>query len=121
MITFWIFAAALVVIALAIILPALLKPAHKQVTVDRREQNIQIARESLRNLDNEFRRGTLDQAEYDQARAELEVSLHEDVTSGSEESFRPQKKPAFLTALLVTAVVSGGTLYIYQYLETRTQ
>ena len=116
MITFWILAAALVVIALVIILPALLRPAREQNSVDRREQNIQIARESLHNLDNEFRRGSLNQEEYDQARAELEISLHEDVATGVEESSRPQKKPAFLSALLITAVLSGGTFYLYQYL-----
>lgn len=116
MTTFWILAAALVIIALAIVLPALLKPAREQHSVDRREQNIRIAREALRDLENEFQRGTLDQEDYDQARTELEAGLFDDVATGAEESSRAQKHPAYVSALIVTAVLAGGSYYLYQYL-----
>lgn len=116
MITFWILAAALIVISLALILPVLLKTVGRSSDIDRRQQNIQIAKESLQNLETELQRGSLSEEDYQKAKTEVEMGLHEDVQIEASEITREQKKPALLTALLVAITVPVGSVLLYQHL-----
>lgn len=74
---FWIISAILTVIALAFILPALLKRTYSQDAT--REQNISIAREQLAELELRFEQGDIDKESYQSSKDELELALYNDL------------------------------------------
>ena len=110
---FWLIAAALILIALILILPTLIRSNKAEPAVDRRQQNILIAREKLADLEAEFQRGSLDRQDYEQMKGELEQGLFDDVSESSSAS-AGQKKPAWLSAALLTLAVPLATVLIYQ-------
>ena len=80
MIVFWLVAALLGTAALFFVLRPLLK-AHKPPVVSRREANIAIYKDQLRELEADFAGGTLSQADYERSKLELESRLLEDVAA----------------------------------------
>jgi len=78
MITFWVLAAVLIVIALVFLLRPL-RLDSKVSDIDRAAQNVEIARERLSELKVEFEDGLISQEEYEQTQQELELSLLNDV------------------------------------------
>lgn len=73
--SFWIIAAGLLVLALILlILPILRQPADDQAN-DRKQQNINIAREKKTQLDKQHEQGEMSQAEYDSNLQDLETAL----------------------------------------------
>ena len=78
MITFWIFAIAMVVVALVFILRPLLLELNKN-DVDRVAQNVAITKERLNELKLELEQDTITQAEYEQTKEELEQALLNDI------------------------------------------
>jgi cytochrome c-type biogenesis protein CcmH len=72
---FWIVAAALLVLALAILLIPLLRGSHAQVTDQRQQQNIQIGREKKQLLDAQLAEGEIDQAAFDAAYLDIQTAL----------------------------------------------
>ncbi len=119
-IVFWIFALLLLLVALAFILPPLLrKPTD--VVDDRRDQNIRITREQLAELEAEYQQGGMDEDSYKVAKEELEDALYNDLedaedTSTDAAAQRYSKLPAILVALLIPAIAVG--LYL-KYGEPR--
>ena len=84
MITFWILAGGLVLLVMAILaVPLLRGEAAASDAARQREQNIAIARERLAELRKAHEAGELDDAAFEEARAELEIELLED--AGEEE------------------------------------
>ena len=70
---FWIFAIALTALALALVLPAVLRRAPQlHHTVDARRANLAILRDQLRELDTELTAGRINIDQQAQARAEIE-------------------------------------------------
>jgi cytochrome c-type biogenesis protein CcmH len=82
---FWIIAALMILAALALLAPALLRRGPVSGT-DRDAQNVRIARERLQELDVEFGRGVISQTDYDKARQELEQALLVDVEAHAPEA-----------------------------------
>lgn len=76
MIAFWLLAAVLAAAVLALVLRPLLR--DRRAGVSRRDANIAVYRDQLRELDADLASGTLAQADYDRARRELEQRLLED-------------------------------------------
>ena len=78
---FWILAAVLIALGVVLLAPSLLRGARDDGSrTDRREQNIAIARDRLRELDAEHARGEMGEAEWQQARQELELALASDLS-----------------------------------------
>ncbi len=75
---FWIILAAMILLALAMTIPVLLRP-HKVADLDRDRQNVVIARERLAELEQERDEGDLTAEEFEQARLELEQTLLQDL------------------------------------------
>ena len=73
--SFWIAAAALLALALLLLLLPLLRAAGAQVDDQRREQNIQIAREKKAQLEAQLAAGEIDQAGFDSAYLDLQNAL----------------------------------------------
>ena len=117
MITFWILAVAMIVVALVFLLRPL-RSDYKQQDIDRTAQNVQIAKERLNELKLEFEQGDINQTEYEQSQQELEQSLLNDVEQvPSENIIRTNAQPYNRIAQLVL-IISVPVLAIgfYAYL-----
>lgn len=114
--TFWIFSALLILVALAFLLPPLLRKST-DIMDDRRDQNINITKHQLEELETEFNEGGLEEETYLQAKAELEDTLYsdlkneEDVTQSVKSEMSP-KLPVIIVALLIPAVSFGMYLKV---------
>jgi cytochrome c-type biogenesis protein CcmH len=98
---FWLVGAALVAVALGFLLKPLLWQRSKSA-VSRRDANVSIYRDQLRELDADLAGGTLAQADYDRTRREIEARVLEDATAA------PQAAPARTSRVL--ALVLGIAL-----------
>jgi cytochrome c-type biogenesis protein CcmH len=107
MIVFWLIGAALAVAVLALVLrPLLAKRAGGSIS--RSAANISIYRDQLRELEADLAAGTLAQADYERARAELEGRLLEDVREQPAPAARAAGRGAAIaTAALVPLVALG--------------
>jgi len=81
MIAFWIISVVIGVAALFYVLRPLLK-ARKDPVVSRREANIAIYKDQMRELEADLAAGTLGQADYERSKLELEARLLDDVSVG---------------------------------------
>ena len=116
MIVFWIFAIAMVAIALFF----LLRPLGLDIDgndIDRAEQNVGIAKERLNELKSELEQGVISQAEYDQTRQELEQSLLNDIEQEpseitNKEKLTPNNRFTRI-ALIFSVPVLAVSLYAY--------
>lgn len=118
MIIFWIISAAMILVALAFIVPSLLR--HRTLAdSDRDRQNVVIARERLDELNQEYAAGALTEAEYEQTKLELEQALLIDLDDAE------QPMPSAATGnggrwVVVAAVffISLTTLFTYLSIGT---
>lgn len=78
---FWIAAAVAVLVALAFVLPALMRRRDVEPGVARRDLNVAIYRDQLKEIEADRANGLLSGERYDQARRELEVRLADDALS----------------------------------------
>jgi cytochrome c-type biogenesis protein CcmH len=98
---FWLAGAALAALALAVVLRPFLFRKTKSA-LSRREANVSIYRDQLRELDADLAAGTLARGDYDRARRELEARLLEDVAAAPEPA--PPRHGRALLAGLAAAV-----------------
>lgn len=91
MLTFWILAALMILLALWFILPALLQKPNDAEEVERREANVLVYRDQNRELEADLKNGLIGEDQYNQEKAELERRLLEDVTATSEASTAANK------------------------------
>ena len=75
---FWIAAAACVVAALAFVLPALMRGRGTEDKAARRDVNVAVYRDQLKEMDADRANGLLSDAQYERARLELEARLADD-------------------------------------------
>ncbi len=78
MTTFTIIAAVMILLALAMLAPALLRK-RQMAASDRDQQNVIIARERLQEMELELASGKISQEEFGQAKIELEQALLQDL------------------------------------------
>ena len=78
MITFWIFAVAMVIVALIFLLRPFFLDMKKD-EIERSALNVSITKERLSELEAELEQDTISQSEYEQTREELEQALLYDV------------------------------------------
>ncbi len=116
MITFWIFAIAMLVIALVILLRPLRLDSDKS-DADRTAQNIAITKERLNELKVEFEQDTISEEEYQQTREELEQALLNDVEQPAAENSRITNNESYNRiarfVLLFAVPVFAISLYAY--------
>jgi cytochrome c-type biogenesis protein CcmH len=111
---FWIIAALMILAALALLAPALLRRGPVSGT-DRDAQNVRIARERLQELDVEFGRGAISQTDYDKARQELEQALLVDVEAHAPEA--PSSTARSGRATLLVLLITIPALAVWGYLQ----
>ena len=112
MTAFWIFGAALAVLALVLLLRPLLR-SRKSEKIGRAEANISIYRDQLRELDADLAEGKLTAADHARSRTELDARLLADVAAP--EAQVPAARPGGRgLALILIAVVPlfAAALYL---------
>jgi cytochrome c-type biogenesis protein CcmH len=100
---FWIYAAGLIILAMAFIVLPLLRARHK-TGIDADELNLSVFKQQLAELDSDLEAGILDQERYDAAKVDLEKELLSDISDDACDSAAPSTKGArwmALSALLV--------------------
>lgn len=117
MIMFWVFAIAMIVVALVFLLRPL-KLTSNQNDIDRSAQNISIAKERLNELKSELEQGVINQREYEQTIEELEQTLLNDVEQLPSENVSQDYSPAStrITQLVLIIAVPVVAIGLYAYL-----
>lgn len=110
MIVFWLIAAALAAAALFVVLRPLIA-RRGRAAPSRRETNIAIYRDELRELDADLAAGTLARADYDRSRLELETRLLEDVRV-DERPAQPGRRRAALAIGIALPLVALAVYFV---------
>lgn len=122
MIVFWIVAALLIAAALLFLLPPLAQKKQEKEVIRRKELNILLFKDQVKELEADLSNGTITQDQFDQAKHDLERSLLEDV-SGDESSEPAESRFETLgnslgskAAIAVAVFVPVAAIVMYQYL-----
>ncbi len=107
---FWIVAAALLLLALAILLIPLLRGARAQIADQRQQQNIQIAREKKHTLDAQLAEGEIDQVAFEGAYLDLQTALALEL---ERDEARDQGAPGSWMALVVLLAIPCASIALY--------
>ncbi len=111
MTTFIIVAALMILLALAMLAPALLRKREMAVS-DRDQQNVIIARERLQELEQDLQAERISQEEFDQAKVELEQALLLDLEK-EDEPEQVTTVPGKLTMGVLAVVIPLIVIYLY--------
>lgn len=116
MIIFWTLAAAMLLLGVWFVVRPLLRPGHSFMS-GRQEHNIDIARERLKALENEYAEGVIDQKAFDQAYLEIEQILANDLGPETEKALsRGGTASSTGTAVTVGLAIPLTTLLMYGFL-----
>ena len=109
---FFLGAAALLLVVLAILLRPLLRQRTSADAVDRRQANLDILRDELRELEKSRSEGSLSESDFEQARRELQRRLLEEVepTDNAAPAARHSggKRTAIALLIALPLAASGG-------------
>ncbi len=111
-VSFFLGAASLLLIVLAILLRPLLRQHKPENAVDRRQANLDILRDELRELEKSRSEGSLSESDFEQARRELQRRLLEEVepTDNAAPAARHSggKRTAIALLIALPLAASGG-------------
>lgn len=110
MTVFWLISAVLGVAALFYVLRPLLR-AGRQGAVSRREANIAIYRDQMRELDADLAAGTIAQADYERAKLELEARLLDDAAVTDPSTVPSHGRRAALIVGIAVPIVAIGIYF----------
>lgn len=111
MLTFWIIAALLILLALWFVLPALLQKPNDEEEVERREANILVYKDQNRELEADLKSDLIGEKQYQDEKQELERRLLEDVARSESNKPATTIKNAF--AYGVAAFIPVGAIIFY--------
>jgi cytochrome c-type biogenesis protein CcmH len=112
---FWFVAALLVAVALLFVVLPLLKKkdtGHQAMPTSRSEANLSVYRNQLQELDSDLANGTLDKAQYQSAREELEGRVLEDSAVAVEAEAAPSGGRWLAVAVAILVPVLTVSLYL---------
>lgn len=109
-VVFWILIAALVLLALAWLVPTLRRDAGAEERATRRELNAEVYRSQIEDLDRDLAEGSLDPAQHGAAREELRRRL---LADAAEAEARPDRSAPRLTLALVVLGLPLAALGLY--------
>jgi cytochrome c-type biogenesis protein CcmH len=117
MLSFWIFAGLLIVMALCYILPPLLQRVEQRD--DERElSNVSIYRDQFSELERDLRDGVLDKEQYEQGRLELQRRLLEDVSPSPDDSNASSNRNGRTTAKVLGVAIPILAVFLYYQIGT---
>ena len=115
--SFWIAVFVLLALALAILLIPLMRTVRAQQTVQRQQQNIQIAREKKQQLEAQLNEAEIDQAAYDSAYLDLQTALALEL--GSSEADSEKSRGKWMAVVVLLAIPAASVLLYLVYGEYR--
>ncbi|MFK5984068.1 MAG: c-type cytochrome biogenesis protein CcmI [Pseudomonadota bacterium] len=120
MLTFWLLAIILFAIAIAFILYPFIRKTSTESNIDQKQVNIDIAKDQLCTLEENFSQGEVSQEEYDSLKFELESSLIDDISMPQEETTAIDLSPKSNKIIMVMVVVFVPicSMLLYQKLGT---
>lgn len=116
MTVFWLIAVAMIALALFFLLRPLLLSAQHPQTGGRREQNIEIARERLAELEREQAQGRISDSEHALAREEIEQVLASDLAGEIAADDAPARTRGHWATYLIAVTVPLVSIAMYLYL-----
>lgn len=120
MMSFWIFAGLMTVMALCYVLPPLLQRSE-QASDAREQANVSIYRDQFGELERDLRDGVLDKEQYEQGRLELQRRLLEDVSPPARGKSAPAQTSARsgrATAIILGVAIPLLAVFLYSQLGT---
>jgi cytochrome c-type biogenesis protein CcmH len=119
MMSFWVFAGLLIIIALCYVLPPLFQRVE-QADDERKRANVSIYRDQFDELDRDLRDGVLDKEQYEQGRLELQRRLLEDVgpAQGETQTAGNSQRGGHGAALLLGAAIPLVAVLLYYQIGT---
>ncbi len=112
MLTFWIIAALMVLLALWFILPALLQKPNETEEVERREANVLVYRDQNRELEADLKVGLIEEEQFQQEKAELERRLLEDVAASEAAAAATKSGNSFAYGIALFIPVGAIVFYL---------
>ncbi|MCK4952066.1 MAG: c-type cytochrome biogenesis protein CcmI [Gammaproteobacteria bacterium] len=116
MMTFWIVTGIMMVVGVALVMPAIFKRINK-VEISRKDLNVSIYQQRIDELEEEKNNGVLDSAQYDQARLELDRTFLNDLSGtdeeGKENNLSVKGKWGTLLSVLILVPALSAPLYLY--------
>jgi len=112
MTVFWLVGAGLAAAVLFLIVKPLLKGPQAQ-SLSRRDANLSIHRDQLRELDADLRAGVLAQADYERARREIEARALEDAGAAAAQGPAPARSRAVAWAVGAGIPLLAAALYLF--------
>ena len=109
---FWLAGAALAAVVVFLLVRPLLKATGTE-PISRRDANISIHRDQLRELDADLRAGLLAQADYERARRELEARALEAASAGAPERRAPVRGRGAACALCAGLPLLAASIYLF--------
>lgn len=115
MIAFWLVAALFIAVALALVLPPLLRGGGSTGRGERDAANIQLYRDELADLEREHAAGTLAAQEYREAKEEIERRLLEDVAPAApaRDAAAPARRASRWAALAIAIALPLVAVLVY--------
>ncbi len=112
MLVFGSIAAAFIAVALAFVLPPLLKKRVDDKVIAHKELTVTVYQDQLRELENDLKNGTISEEQYQQAKADIEHNLLADVELAEERAAeagktRPGKGVAIAVAVFLPLMSVG--------------
>lgn len=113
MISFLIAVVVMLALAFAFILPPLLgrKVLNEDAGIIQNEENLSIGRERLRELKNDLKAERIDQAQFDQARSELEQSLAQTISTEKNQTIKKTNNIWLIVLLLISLPLIALGIY----------
>jgi cytochrome c-type biogenesis protein CcmH len=112
---FWAFAAVAVVLALAFVLPWLMRQGNVQhAKAARRDINLAVYRDQMKDLVNEFANGQLTEEQFRASKLELETRAAEDALAQEDRASAPVASRRLGYSLVV--VLPAATIALYAWL-----
>ncbi|UCC55537.1 MAG: c-type cytochrome biogenesis protein CcmI, partial [Gammaproteobacteria bacterium] len=118
MTVFWGLAAAMVIIALLFTVPWIMRGGRRSGT-DADALNVAVIKTQLEELDNDLRTGRLAEADYADARGDLERELLDDLAHGKAGHGPASVRSGRWGALLLVVLVPLVSFALYQKIGTR--
>ena len=113
MLTFWIIAALLILLALWFVLPALLQKPNQAEEVERLEANVLVYKDQYRELEADLKSDLIGETQYQDEKQELERRLLEDVSTKPDSDKAQQAPVRNGLAYGVAAFIPIGALIVY--------
>jgi len=113
MLTFWIIAALLILLALWFVLPALLQKPNQAEEVERLEANVLVYKDQYRELEADLKSDLIGEKQYQAEKQELERRLLEDVSTKPDPDKAQQVPVKNSLAYGVTAFIPLGAIILY--------